>query len=112
MQNGLESEENNTIPKVKLMTLHKCKGLEFPIVFLIGMNDGILPHNKSLDIPADIEEERRLAYVGMTRAKKLLYMSWTDEYNGKSWTKSRFLDELIGDENEYPKSKKKKRSSK
>jgi len=102
MQNSTVKEnETDNREKVKLMSLHKSKGLEFPVVFLIGMNDGILPHSKSMDMLSQLEEERRLAYVGMTRAKKLLYMSWTDIYNDYTWEKSRFLQELIGEEDEY-----------
>lgn len=60
---------------VRLMTIHQSKGLEFPVVFLVGLEEGILPHIKSLDDPVACEEERRLAYVAMTRAKDALYMS-------------------------------------
>ncbi len=60
---------------VSLMTLHCAKGLEFPVVFLTGMEDGILPHQRSYTSPEALAEERRLCYVGMTRAKKKLYMS-------------------------------------
>jgi DNA helicase-2/ATP-dependent DNA helicase PcrA len=58
-----------------LMTLHSCKGLEFCAVFLIGMEDGLLPHGSSMSDPAQYEEERRLCYVGFTRAKKMLFVS-------------------------------------
>jgi ATP-dependent DNA helicase UvrD/PcrA len=58
-----------------LMTLHTCKGLEFDAVFLIGMEDGLLPHGSSMSDPAEYEEERRLCYVGFTRAKKMLFVS-------------------------------------
>ena len=57
-----------------LITLHQAKGLEFPVVFMIGMEDGVLPHFKSFSDPAQMEEERRLCYVGMTRAKERLYL--------------------------------------
>ena len=58
-----------------LMTLHTCKGLEFGVVFIIGMEDGLLPHGSSMSDPAEYEEERRLCYVGFTRAKKMLFLS-------------------------------------
>ena len=58
-----------------LMTLHTCKGLEFDAVFIIGMEDGLLPHGSSMSDPAEYEEERRLCYVGFTRAKKMLFVS-------------------------------------
>ena len=59
-----------------LMTLHSAKGLEFPIVLIVGMEDGVLPHSRSFDDPESMEEERRLCYVGMTRAKKRLFLSY------------------------------------
>ena len=62
---------------VVMMTLHSAKGLEFPVVFIIGMEDGVFPGNQSIYNPDDMEEERRLAYVGITRAKQELYLTNT-----------------------------------
>src|SRR3712207_9558115 len=60
---------------VTLMTLHTAKGLEFPVVFLTGMEDGVFPHLRALGDPRELEEERRLAYVGITRAQQRLFIS-------------------------------------
>jgi len=65
---------NESVDAVTLITLHQAKGLEFPVVFIVGMEDGILPHFKSIDDPEQLEEERRLCYVGITRAKKRVYL--------------------------------------
>jgi DNA helicase-2/ATP-dependent DNA helicase PcrA len=62
--------------QVTLMTLHNAKGLEFPVVFLAGLEDGLFPHSRSINSEAAMEEERRLCYVGMTRAEKKLYLTW------------------------------------
>ncbi|MGK2958613.1 MAG: DNA helicase PcrA [Acidimicrobiales bacterium] len=83
---------------VSLMTLHAAKGLEFPVVFLVGMEEGVFPHQRALTDPHQLEEERRLAYVGITRAREHLFMSsaWSrmlfgvTQYNPPS----RFLDEI------------------
>ena len=61
------------------MTLHSAKGLEFPVVFVVGMEDGVFPHSRSLFDQAELEEERRLCYVGITRAKRQLYLTYCRE---------------------------------
>ncbi len=84
--------------KVSLMTLHSAKGLEFPVVFLVGLEQGICPHIRSLNDPLALEEERRLCYVGITRAQEQLFLSYTRERFvwGSRETKipSQFLQEL------------------
>lgn len=67
-------EYEGVTDRVTLMTLHAAKGLEFPVVFIIGMEDGLFPHSRTKDDPEGLEEERRLCYVGMTRAQKKLYL--------------------------------------
>ncbi len=83
---------------VTLMTLHTAKGLEFPVVFLTGLEDGVFPHMRSLGDESELEEERRLAYVGITRARKRLYLSralMRSAFGQPSWNPpSRFLDEV------------------
>ncbi|MGY1617728.1 DNA helicase PcrA [Geodermatophilus sp. SYSU D00691] len=86
---------------VTLMTLHTAKGLEFPVVFLTGLEDGVFPHLRALGDPRELEEERRLAYVGITRAQRRLFLSRAQVRT--SWGQpaynppSRFLDELPAD---------------
>jgi DNA helicase II / ATP-dependent DNA helicase PcrA len=94
-QDQLEDAEEGT---VTLMTLHTAKGLEYPVVFLVGMEDGVFPHVRSLGETAELEEERRLAYVGMTRAEDRLYLCHADHrtlWGGTSYNPpSRFLEEV------------------
>jgi DNA helicase-2/ATP-dependent DNA helicase PcrA len=88
---------------VQMMTLHSAKGLEFPLVFLCGMEDGLFPHQMSLEEPGRLEEERRLCYVGITRARQKLVMSCaerrrlygSDRYNSPSQFIGEIPDELI-----------------
>jgi DNA helicase-2/ATP-dependent DNA helicase PcrA len=81
-----------------LMTLHTAKGLEFPAVFIVGLEDGVFPHMRSLGDPAELEEERRLAYVGITRAQDRLYLTsaWSRMlFGGSNYNPpSRFLNEI------------------
>jgi DNA helicase-2/ATP-dependent DNA helicase PcrA len=90
-----EAEEESA---VTLMTLHTAKGLEYPTVFLTGMEDGIFPHIRSLGDPEELEEERRLCYVGITRARERLYLchAWTRTLFGRTdyYPPSRFLNEI------------------
>jgi DNA helicase-2/ATP-dependent DNA helicase PcrA len=83
---------------VVLMTLHTAKGLEFPAVFILGLEDGVFPHLRSLGEPEELEEERRLCYVGITRARERLYLShaWSRTLFGSTQYNppSRFLKEI------------------
>ena len=91
---------------VTLLTLHSAKGLEYPVVFLIGLEEGMLPHSRSMDSPQEIAEERRLLYVGMTRAEERLYLTyafrrgWGRYGSSEPSAPSRFLkdlpDEVLG----------------
>ena len=97
-QPGDNDEEGSDVGVVTLMTLHTAKGLEFPVVFLTGLEDGVFPHMRSLGDQTELEEERRLAYVGLTRARERLYVSravvrsaWGAPAHNPA---SRFVDEL------------------
>ena len=113
-QIALFSEQDNLTDDegiVTLMTLHNAKGLEFPIVFMLGMEDGVFPHMRSIE-SGDLEEERRLCYVGITRAKRELYLTHARQralYGAREWNvPSRFLaeipDELVDREVQEPRS--------
>ncbi|MDQ0163218.1 DNA helicase PcrA [Aeribacillus alveayuensis] len=97
----LDNEEETTKDAVVLMTLHSAKGLEFPVVFLIGMEEGVFPHSRSLMEEAEMEEERRLAYVGITRAEEELYITNAEMRTLFGRTnmnpESRFIDEIPDD---------------
>ena len=99
-----QTGENGTIVKeehndsVTLITLHAAKGLEYPVVFIVGMDEGSLPHSRSVDKPEQLEEERRLAYVGFTRAMRRLYLirAYRRSYFGETQVSepSRFLEDI------------------
>jgi DNA helicase-2/ATP-dependent DNA helicase PcrA len=95
---GEQDEYDEDASSVTLMTLHIAKGLEFPIVFIVGMEDGIFPHFRSMTDAAALEEERRLAYVGITRARQRLYLThaWSRTLYGQTQYNppSRFLGEM------------------
>jgi len=96
LQSDIDNYEGED--KVALMTLHTAKGLEFPVVFLVGMEEGIFPSFRSFQDPEQLEEERRICYVGMTRAQQQLYLThaWRRHMYGSSQhnSHSRFLEEV------------------
>ena len=97
LSSDIDSVED-TEDSVTLMTLHSAKGLEFPVVFLVGMEEGIFPGNKSIGEPKELEEERRLFYVGITRAKQYLYLTCSKKrtiFGSTSYNAiSRFVNEI------------------
>jgi len=99
--NELSSQSSGNNNSVTLMTLHAAKGLEYPVVFVVGLEEGLFPHSRSLYDAEQLEEERRLAYVGMTRAEKLLYLSFANKrlYFGQRTANppSRFLIDIPED---------------
>ena len=94
-------EWDDTGNAVTLMTLHSAKGLEFPVVFISGLEEGLLPIRRAIDEPQALEEERRLFYVGITRAKEKVYFSYAHQRMISGETeralRSRFLDEIPSD---------------
>lgn len=90
MNNIKKELDSMSLNRVNLLTIHKSKGLEYPVVFIIGCNDNLLPHEKS----NDIDDEKRLFYVAITRAEKELYLSSTTSYNSKVYYPSPFLDSI------------------
>ena len=99
---------------VNLMSLHAAKGLEFDTVFLVGMEEGLLPHSRSLFDPVQLEEERRLCYVGITRAKRKMVLSYSHyrlQYGASTTTiPSRFLSEIPGELFDHSQSQKARRA--
>ena len=93
-----QDEEKKDDNKVKLMTIHASKGLEFPVIFIVGVEDGLFPGPISMGNPKDLEEERRLFYVAITRCEKQLYISFAQNrmHAGKymSYTPSRFINDI------------------
>ena len=98
VEKGYEPGKKDTPDAVTLMTLHSAKGLEFPTVFMVGMEEGLFPHSRSMLDVAELEEERRLCYVGITRAKEKLYLTYTRQrlYFGTRSNNliSRFLSDI------------------
>lgn len=98
---GEQDEYDEEASAVTLMTLHVAKGLEFPVVFIVGLEDGVFPHYRSMGDSAQLEEERRLAYVGITRARERLYLchAWSRTLFGSTSYNppSRFLSEIPGE---------------
>jgi len=93
-----ESQAKDNDDAVQMMTLHSAKGLEFPVVFIAGMEENLFPHIRSIEDPEKLEEERRLCYVGITRAMEYLYLCWAEKrrlYGNEQYPKpSRFLHEI------------------
>lgn len=99
IENGQQPTTNHQVSEaVTLMTLHSAKGLEFPVVFMVGMEEGLFPHSRSLLDPNELEEERRLCYVGITRAKTKLFLSYAKQrlyFGQRSYNLvSRFLGDI------------------
>ena len=93
-----EKDKDENIPYVKLMTIHASKGLEFPVVFVVGMDEDVFPSRQSSESPAALEEERRLFYVAITRAKQLCFLTGADNRfrNGSysSYKRSSFIEDI------------------
>jgi len=93
-----ESQADDNDEAVQMMTLHSAKGLEFPLVFIAGMEEKLFPHSRSMEDPDKLEEERRLCYVGITRAMETLYLCWAEKrrlFGNEQYPKpSRFLHEI------------------
>ncbi len=107
-------ELSEEVEAVTLLTLHSAKGLEYPVVFLVGLEEGLLPHSRSMDSPSEVAEERRLLYVGMTRAEQRLYLtyafrrSWRGYGGSEPSAPSRFLDDLPDEVRRKPEDRQRK----
>jgi DNA helicase-2/ATP-dependent DNA helicase PcrA len=100
-----DKNQDGSGQNIHMMTLHSSKGLEFPYVFIIGMEEGLLPHSRSFTDEDELEEERRLCYVGITRAKEKLYLTFAERRQTREGYSdqipSRFLGEIPQDICEY-----------
>lgn len=111
-------ELSEEIDAVTLLTLHSAKGLEYPVVFLTGLEEGLLPHSRSMESPMEIAEERRLLYVGMTRAEERLYLTyafrraWRGYGSSEPSAPSRFLEDLPEEVLKKPEDRKRRGSRK
>jgi DNA helicase II / ATP-dependent DNA helicase PcrA len=99
-QSAAAGKKKDNTHSVTLMTLHNAKGLEFPVVFMTGMEEGLFPHSRSAESEEELEEERRLCYVGMTRAKEKLILTHASERRLYGYPQanlvSRFVEEIPG----------------
>ncbi|MET3575579.1 DNA helicase PcrA [Bhargavaea ullalensis] len=102
---SLDKEENTSAEQVVLMTMHSAKGLEFPVVFIIGMEENVFPHSRSIGDEEEMEEERRLAYVGITRAEEKLFLTsaqYRTLYGRTNYNSpSRFISEISDDVTQF-----------
>ncbi|MCK9417418.1 ATP-dependent helicase [Candidatus Dojkabacteria bacterium] len=100
-----DKNQDGSGQNIHMMTLHSSKGLEFPYVFIIGMEEGLLPHSRSFTDEEELEEERRLCYVGITRAKEKLYLTFAERRQTRegysNQIPSRFLGEIPQDICDY-----------
>jgi DNA helicase-2/ATP-dependent DNA helicase PcrA len=94
IRNDQDDEEKDNKRGVRLSTIHASKGLEYKTVFIIGCEEGLFPHQKSMESEHELEEERRLMYVAMTRAETFLYLTWAGFRRGQPSKKSRFINEI------------------
>ncbi len=94
MEEAALDEAKENVPRVNLMTVHAAKGLEFDVVFIVGAEEGLFPHARSMDDPVAMQEERRLFYVAITRAKKALYITYSQFRNSAPTMQSNYIDDI------------------